>query len=145
MAVQLGHTWCVSHGHLRFASFLGGRGRAALLNQDVRARRQAPPQAKLRHTVSLNAPIRQQRKKRESEHRPAGKRRIELTLRENVCFSDQNRKREDRARIVFGTGEKNNQLKGRSDESTCEGADRFGERRRGGHGERQQDRTYMET
>ena len=33
------------------AFFIGSSGRAAILNRDVRARRQAPPQAKLRHSL----------------------------------------------------------------------------------------------
>ena len=47
-AVELGRTWRVRHGNLRFPRpLLGGCGRAAMLNWGVRARRQAPPQATL--------------------------------------------------------------------------------------------------
>ena len=93
MAVELGRTWRVRHGQLRFARrFLGNSGSTALLNRDARARRQAPLQDILRQ--SLIAPeggwIRRQRR-RETERRRAGKRRIELTLREILCASDQNR------------------------------------------------------
>ena len=65
------------------ASFLGSSGRAAMPNRDARARRQAPPQAKLRHSVT--APVGgwiRRRRRMKTEHRRAGKRRIELTLRE---------------------------------------------------------------
>ena len=56
MVVELGHTCEVRQARTPAirASFLGSCGRAAMLNWDVRARRQAPPQAKLRH--SLTAP-----------------------------------------------------------------------------------------
>ena len=54
MAVELGRTWCVKHGHLRFARlFLGSSGGAAMLNRDARARRQAPPRATLRRSLGL--------------------------------------------------------------------------------------------
>ena len=56
-----------------------------MLNRDVRARRQAPPQAKLRH--SLTAPVGGRicrRRKRETERRRAGKIRIALTLNEKI-------------------------------------------------------------
>ena len=90
-------------------------------NRDVRARRQAPPQVKLRH--SLTAPVggwTRRRGWRETECRRAGKRRSELTLRETFCFSDQNSKCEEP--FVFGTGEKGDGLEGSGNESTCEGA-----------------------
>ena len=54
----------------------------------------------------------------------AGTRRIELTLREKILFSDQNCKGEEL--FVFGTGEKGNQLEGSGNKSTCEGAGRLG-------------------
>ena len=58
-----------------------------MLNRDVRARRQAPPQVKLRH--SLTAPaggwIRRRRERKETERRRAVKRPIDFTLRENLC------------------------------------------------------------
>ena len=50
MTVELGRTWCVRHGYLRFARFLGSSGRAGMLNRDVRAQRHAPPQARLRQS-----------------------------------------------------------------------------------------------
>ena len=54
MAVEFGRTSCVRLGRTPTirASFLGTRDRAAMLNPDVRARRQVTPQAKLRHTQS---------------------------------------------------------------------------------------------
>ena len=52
MAVEWGRTWCVRHGHLRFARlFIGSNGRAAMLNRDLRARRQQPTQVKIRHSL----------------------------------------------------------------------------------------------
>ena len=53
MAVELGRTWCVRHGHLRFARLLGSSGGAAMLNRDARARRLAPPRATLQRSLGL--------------------------------------------------------------------------------------------
>ena len=97
VTVGLGRSWCVGHGHLRFTRFFScSSGRAATLIRDVRRRRQAPPQVKLRHSLAVPArgSIRQ-RRRRETERRRAGKRRVELTQRQNSCFSDQNRECED--------------------------------------------------
>ena len=56
MAVELGHTWCVRHGiYDPCVFFRQQRHRAVTLNHDVRARRQAPPQAKLRHSRTAPA------------------------------------------------------------------------------------------
>ena len=60
------------------------------------------------------------------------KRRIELTLRENFCFSEQNRTPEEH--FVFGTGEKGNRLKWLREHVQRSGP--IGLRPRGGHGER---------
>ena len=53
MAVELGRTWCVRHGHLRFARLFYSSGGAAMLNRDARARRPAPPRATLRRSLGL--------------------------------------------------------------------------------------------
>ena len=54
MAVELGRTWCVRHGHLQFRVCLGSSGGAATLHRDARARRQAPPRATLRRSLGLS-------------------------------------------------------------------------------------------
>ena len=53
MAVELGRTWCVRHGHPRFARLFRQQRGAAMLNRDARARRQAPPRATLRRSLGL--------------------------------------------------------------------------------------------
>ena len=53
MAVELGRTWYVRHGHYDSRVFLGSSGGAAMLNRDARARKQAPPRATLRHSLGL--------------------------------------------------------------------------------------------
>ena len=97
-----------------------------MLNRSVRARRQAPPQDELLHR--LTAPAgggNLRRKKGKTERRRAGKRRIELTLRDNV-FVSQNRTASCKRHLVSGTGEKANRLEGSGNGSTCEGAGRVG-------------------
>ena len=49
------------------------------------------------------------RRRRATGRRRAGKRRIELPLNENSCFSDQHRKLRGAFRF-FGTGEEGNRL-----------------------------------
>ena len=61
---------------------------------------------------------------REIERRPAGERRIEITLRENF-FSDPYRKAASSI-LFFGTREKRNRLEGSGHQRTLEGADRVG-------------------
>ena len=69
--------------------FCGSCGRAAMLSRDVRARRQAPFQAKLRHSLTALAGGWIRRRRRRDTERPrAGKRRIEVTLCESFCLSD---------------------------------------------------------
>ena len=100
-----------------------------MLNRDARARRQAPPRATLRRSLGLRggdcAGRRQDSTTKEegTGRRRAGKRRNELSLNENSCFSDQHRK----LRGAFGffwTGEKGNRLELSVNESKCEGAGR---------------------
>ena len=94
-----------------------------MLNRDVRAPRQAVPQAKLRHIPTARAGgWTRQRRRRETEGRRAERKRIELTLRDDFCFSDQNRKCEEHVL----TGEKGNRVEGSGNESTCKGAGRLG-------------------
>ena len=91
VAVELGRTWGAWHGDLRIARvLLGSDGRAATLNRDVRAQRQAPPQAdKLRRRLTPPAGgwLRRQRR-RETARRQASRRRVELTPRENLRFQN---------------------------------------------------------
>ena len=80
MAVELGRTWCVRHGHLRFTRVVLGRsGGAAMLNRDARARRQVPPRATLPRSLGLSegtAPAGgwiRRRRRRATERRRAGR------------------------------------------------------------------------
>ena len=59
---------------------------------------------------------------RATERRRAGKRRIELSLNEDVCFSDQHRKL--RGAFCFWDGGEGNRLELSVNESKCEGAGR---------------------
>ena len=109
------------------ASFGGSSGRAAMLNRDVRARRQAPPRAILRHS-SLTAPAGgwiRRRRGRETEPRRAGKRRVVLALRENYCFSRS--EPHVRGAFCFWEGGEGDRLEGSGNESTCEAAGRLGQ------------------
>ena len=63
------------------------------------------------------------RRRRATGRRRAGKRRIELSLNDNFCFSDQHRKLRG-AFYFFWTGEKGNRLELSVNESKCEGAGR---------------------
>ena len=53
MAVELGRTWCVRHGHLRFARLFRQQRRSSNTNRDARARSQAPLRATLRRILGL--------------------------------------------------------------------------------------------
>ena len=85
------------------AYFLGGSGRVAMLNQDILARKQAPPQAKC---GIVEPRLWVAGRRRGTERRRAGKERTEPAPRDSICFSDQNRTCEER--LVFGTGDKGN-------------------------------------
>ena len=63
------------------------------------------------------------RRRRATGRRRAGKRRIELSLNEDFCFSDQHRKLRG-ALCFLGTEEKGNRLELSVKESKCEGAGR---------------------
>ena len=86
-------------------AFLGISGEEAMLHRDARSRRQAPPRATLRRSFGLHsadsacvegtAPAMgwiRRRRRRATDRRRAGKRRIELSLDEIFFFSDQHRK-----------------------------------------------------
>ena len=100
-----------------------------MLNRDARARRQASPRATLRGSLGCvegTAPaggwVRRPRR-RATERRRAGKRRIKLSLTENFCFSDQHSKLQG-AFCFSGRGEKGNRLELIVNESKCERAGR---------------------
>ena len=63
------------------------------------------------------------RRRRASGRRRAGKRRIELSLNENFCYSNQHRKLRG-AFVFLGTGEKGDRLELSVDESKRERAGR---------------------
>ena len=147
MAVALGRTWCVRHGHLRFVGgFLGSCNRAAMLKGNVRAWRQARPQPKLRYDRSLKCAD-TRLDSTYTECRRAKKRRIKLTLRKNLCVfiyipSSRNEWRE--ACGIWDGGRR--ESTGR--EWQREYVRRWGSiklRRRGGHGERHQNGTRGST
>ena len=77
---------------------LGSSGGAAMLNRDARARRQSPLRATLRRSRGLRggncAGRRMDSMTKEEGDWPwtGGERRVELTLGENFCFSDQHSK-----------------------------------------------------
>ena len=110
--------------------FFGSSGEAAMLNRDARARRQAPPRATLRRSLGLiggncaGRRLDSTTKEEATGRRRAGKRRIELSLNENFCFSDQHRKLRGAFILSFGTGEKGNRLELSVNESKCECAGR---------------------
>ena len=74
MGVELGRTWGVRHEHLRFASFVGSTGSAAMHNRDGWARRQHhEPNYGTVLLIGLHRePPRQDQRKREIERRRAG-------------------------------------------------------------------------
>ena len=124
--------------------FSGSSGRAAVLNRDVRARRQAPPQAKLRYSPTAPAGgwIRL-RRKRETERRPAGERLIEVTLCDN--FGVFRSEPQVRGAFCFwgGGGGEPTGREWQREHVRRSGA--IGLRQRGGHGERQHGGRHTET
>ena len=100
----------------------------SVLNRDARARRQAPPRATLRRSLGLRGGdcagrrLDSTTRRRATERRRAGKRRIEISLNENFVFQISTASREEH--FVFGTGEKGYQLELSVNGSKCEGAGR---------------------
>ena len=89
MAIELGRTWCVGHGHRRFARLL--RQQQCLIGMLVRGgRRHHEPHygavsVCVEGTTSAGGWIRR-RRRRATGCRRAGKRRIELSLNKNFVF-----------------------------------------------------------
>ena len=98
MAVELGRTWCVRHGHLRFARLFWAAAaeQQRLIGVLVRGcGRHHEPQYGAVVCVEETAPAGgwiRRRRRRATGRRRAGKRRIELSPNENLCFADQHRK-----------------------------------------------------
>ena len=110
------------------ATLLGSSGRAVMLNRDVITWRQAPPQAELRRSLTPPAGgwLRRRRRRETSEDERG---RNGLNSPSTRFFVFQIRTASCEEHFVFGTGEKGNRLEGSGNESTCEGAGRFGLRR----------------
>ena len=129
MAVELGRTWCVRHGNLRFASFQAAAAeQQCLIEILVRGgRRHHEPHynavlACVEGTAPAGSSNRGQRR-RATGRRRAGKRWLELSVNEIFYFSDQHRKLRGEF-CFFGTGEKGNRLELSVNESKCERAGR---------------------
>ena len=82
---------------------------------------------------------------RETECRPAGKRRMELPLNDNFCFADQNRKPLLVGTIRFGDGGEGQPTGIEWQQANVRRSSRSGLIRWGGHGGRQQDGTWRPT
>ena len=102
------------------ASFLGSCGRAAMLSRGVRARRQAPPQAKLRHTLTTPAGEGGGRQSIDERGRDGSCKPCAITLFFPI------RTGRTRSSLFLGRGRRGTDWKASGNESTCEGAGRLG-------------------
>ena len=99
LAVELGRTWCVRHGHLRFARLFQAAAaeQQCTIGMLVRGGKHhhkpnyGTVSVCIEGTAQSGGWIRR-RKRRVTERRRAGKRRVELSLNELFCYSDQYRK-----------------------------------------------------
>ena len=92
-----------------------------MVNRGVRAQRQEPPQAELRHNLTALPGRRGQ-----TERLRAGRRRIELTLCSDYYCLPRPDPLVRGALFIFGTGEKESRLGGSGNAGTCEGAGQLG-------------------
>ena len=128
MAVELGRTLCVRHDHLLFERPFRQR-RAAMLNRDARAPRQAPPRATLRRSLGLRGGNCAGRRldsttNEEGDWPSTGGKETDCTPPERFFFfSDQHRKLRGACRF-FGTRKKGNRLELSVNETKCEGTGR---------------------
>ena len=132
VAVKLVRTWCVRHGHLRFARLFRQQRRSSNAKSGCSCAEAGAttshPTAQCRFT--WRALRRQEagfddelRRRRLTGRGLVGKRRNKLPLNENFCSSDQHRKLRGTF-CFFWTREKGNRLESSLNESKCEGAGR---------------------
>ena len=97
-------------------SYITGRGWAAMHNRDVRARRQMPPRAKLRHSLTTPAGgWTRKRRMRETGRRRAGNKWIDSPCGRLSSFQIRTASCEEY--FVFGTRVKGNRPKWNGDEA----------------------------
>ena len=111
MSVELGRTWCVRHGHLRFVRRFRQQRQSSNAQSGYMC---AEAGATTDHTTTqFIAPVGgrvRRRGRRETERRRAGRRRIDFTLHDNFLF--QNRTANARRFLFSGRGRRGTDWKG---------------------------------